>query len=172
MLSRLKKRLETGILVAALVLPLTLCVFLFLGLAVYLSLRETLPPDLAALVTAACGVLMIALILVLARLVSAAPRNAGSRSRGSGAGSTAPGAGTSGAETPTGAVEHELREQLDPLLGEWVRKYPARTALATLALGIAAGYSRPIRTLLMDTASRYSESEAVRRSQQESSARD
>ena len=70
MIRRLKQRAETGALAIALIIPLALCVFAFLGVAGYFTFRETLPPDLAALVTAACGVVLIALVLVVAKLAN------------------------------------------------------------------------------------------------------
>ena len=81
MLKKLKKRLETGVLVTALVVPLALCVFAFLGLACYFAFRDILPPELAALVTAACGIVLIALILVIARIANAG-RGSSPRHRG------------------------------------------------------------------------------------------
>jgi len=62
---------------------LGLCVFAFLGLAGYFAFREHLPPDLAAMVTAACGIVLIALISLIARIGGA---GSGSSSRRGGAG--------------------------------------------------------------------------------------
>lgn len=150
MFKKLKQRLETGALVTALVVPLALCVFAFLGLACYFAFRQTLPPELAALVTAACGIVLIALILMIARIA-----NAG---RGSSPGRR--GESTEFRED----FEEFLREHADPVLSEWVRTHPDRAAVTTLVLGIAAGYSDQFRHILMDMYSRYAESEAVRRS--------
>ncbi len=157
MLNKLKKRVETGALVTALVVPLALCVFAFLGLAGYFAFSESLPPKLAALVTAACGIVLIALILVIARIANAS-RDASSRSA-----SRPDGEGVEFGED----FEALLREHADPVLSEWVRNNPDRAALTTLALGIAAGYSDRFRHVLMDLYTRYSESEAVRRSKRE-----
>ncbi len=154
MLKKLKKRVETGALVTALVVPLALCVFAFLGLAGYFAFTEILPPKLAALVTAACGIVLIALILVIARIANAS-RDVSSRS---------------GSRPDTEPIdigkdlEEFLREHADPVLSDWVRNHPDRAALTTLALGIAAGYSDRFRQVLMDMYSRYSESESIRRS--------
>lgn len=153
MFKRLKRRLETGALVALLVLPLALCVFAFLGLAGYFAFRENLPPELAALVTAACGIVLIALILVIARIA-----NAGSRSSSR----------SDSKRVDIGEdFEELLREHADPVLSDWVRNHPDRAAVTTLALGIAAGYSNRFRRVLMDLYSRYAESEAVRRSRRQ-----
>lgn len=157
MLKKLKKRVETGALVTALVVPLALCVFAFLGLAGYFAFSEILPPKLAALVTAACGIVLIALILVIARIANAS-RDVSSRS----------GARSDSEDLDLGEdLEQFLREHADPVLSEWVRNHPDRAALTTLALGIAAGYSDRFRHVLMDLYSRYSESESLRRSQRQ-----
>lgn len=149
MLKKLKKRVETGVLVTALVVPLSLCVFAFLGLAAYLAFREILPPDLAALVTAACGILLIALILVIARIANTARGPSRQKSEHAEVGED---------------FEDFLREHADPVLSDWIRNNPDRAAVATLVLGIAAGYSDQFRHVLMDMYARYSESENVRRS--------
>ncbi|NBD96265.1 MAG: hypothetical protein GVY11_07315 [Gammaproteobacteria bacterium] len=150
MLKKLKRRVETGALVTALVIPLALCVFAFLGLAGYFAFRESLPPDLAALVTAACGIVLIALILIIARIA------------GSGSGSTTR---RSNDEVELGEdLEDFLRDHMDPVMSDWIRNNPDKAAITTLALGIAAGYSDQFRRVLMDLYARYSESEAVRRS--------
>ncbi|WP_376696242.1 hypothetical protein [Wenzhouxiangella sp. EGI_FJ10305] len=155
MLKKLKKRIEAGALVTALVVPLALCVFAFLGLAAYFAFSEALPPKLAALVTAACGIVLIAVILVIARIANAS-RGASSRS-----------ASRSDREDFDLGEDFEafLREHADPVLSDWVRNHPDRAAIATLVLGIAAGYSDRFRQVLMDLYSRYSESESLRRSQ-------
>lgn len=155
-LKRIKKRVETGALVTALVVPLALCVFAFLGLAGYFAFRESLPPDLAALVTAACGIVLIALILIIARIAGA---SRGSSSRRGGRGETRAELGED--------LEGFLREHVDPVMGDWVRNNPDKAAVTTLFLGVAAGYSEQFRRVLMDLYARYSESEAVRRTRQE-----
>ncbi|MBS3744176.1 MAG: hypothetical protein KGY48_07510 [Wenzhouxiangellaceae bacterium] len=150
MLKKLKKRAETGVLVIALVVPLALCVFAFLGLAGYFAFRVILPPGLAALVTAACGIVLIAIVLLIARIANARPRSSSRTSRES---------------LDTGEdFENFLREHADPVLSDWVRNHPERAAVTTLVLGIAAGYSDRFRGVLMDMYSRYAESESVRRS--------
>lgn len=153
MLKKIKKRVETGVLVTALVVPLGLCVFAFLGLAGYFAFREHLPPDLAALVTAACGIVLIALIFLVARI------------GGAGSSSSARDAGRADHDVELGDdLERLLREHADPLVGDWVRKNPDRAVITTLVLGVAAGYSGQLRRVLMDMYARYAESETVRRS--------
>lgn len=152
MLKKLKKRVETGALVTMLVVPLALCVFAFLGLAGYFAFRENLPPDLAALVTAACGIVLIALILIIARIAN------GSRSSSK----------SDRERVDLGEdLEDFLREHADPVLSDWVRNHPDRAAVTTLVLGIAAGYSDRFRHVLIDLYSRYAESEAVRRARRQ-----
>lgn len=150
MLKKLKKRAETGVLVTALVAPLALCVFAFLGLATYFAFRESLPPELAALVTAACGIVLIALILAVTRIANIG-RGTSSRSK-------------SEQVEFDDDIEEFLREHADPVLSDWIRDNPNRAAVTTLLLGIAAGYSNEFRHVLMDLYSRYAESEVSRRS--------
>ncbi|NKI34439.1 hypothetical protein HFP89_04590 [Wenzhouxiangella sp. XN79A] len=148
MVGKLKQRAETGVLATALVIPLALCVFAFLGVAGYFTFRESLPPNLAALVTAACGIVLIALVLIGAKLAN--------RTR-----STPP---PSQSDFELGEeLESYLREHADPVLSDWVRDHPDRAALVSLALGVAAGYSGRFRSVLMDMYARYSETERARR---------
>lgn len=151
MIQKIKQRAEMGALVTVLVIPLALCVFAFLGVAGYFTFRESLPPDLAALVTAAAGIVMIAVVLIIAKLVNLA------RDRSS---------------SPPSAKDFELgdemeaflRDHADPMLSDWVRGNPDKAALTTLALGVAAGYSGRFRSVLLDIYERYAESEQARRS--------
>lgn len=154
MFRKLKKRVETGALVTALVIPLALCVFAFLSIAGYFTFRESLPPNLAALVTAACGVVLIALILLVAKIAN-----------GSGQSSPSIGSGSGGGRdfNVSEDVEAILRDHADPVLRDWIRHNPDRAAAATLALGIAAGYSGQFRRILLDLYGRYAESEQMRR---------
>lgn len=153
MLKKIKERAERGAIVTALIMPISLCVFAFLGLASYFAFREHLPPDLAALVTAACGIVLIALVLVIARIGSAGSK---SFSRSEGRGGKAAEIGDD--------LEKFLRQHADPVVSDWVRKNPDRAVFMTLVLGISAGYSGQLRRILMDMYARYVESETVRRS--------
>lgn len=150
MLTRLKKRMGTGVLVAAIVAPAVLCVFAFLGVACYFALLDSLTPALAALVTAASGVILIALVLLIAKIADPAKSRADSRR---------------GKAPDADEFERFLREHADPVLARWVQDNPDKAAITTLALGIAAGYSKPFRRVLSDLYIRYSESENVRRGQ-------
>ncbi len=152
MIGKIKRRVETGALVTVLVVPLALCVVAFLGVAGYFAFLEMLPPHLAALVTAACGIVLIALILLIARIANSI--------RGS---SPKHHAGAEGLELGS-ELESLLREHADPVLSDWVRKNPDKAAIATLALGVAAGYSTQFRRVLLDMYTRYTETESVRRS--------
>src|SRR6056297_473469 len=147
MLKRIRKNIETGVLVTALVVPLWLCVFAFLGVACYFAFRETLSPPLAALVTVAAAIVLIAFVLVFARIFGGGRKRPEPRSVELG-----------------DDLEEFLREHADPVLSRWVRSNPDKAALTTLALGIAAGYSDQFRRVLFDLYARYSESETVRRS--------
>jgi len=152
MIKRIKQRAETGLLTLALVIPLALCVFGFLGLAGYFTFRQSLPPNLAALVTSACGIVLIAVTLLLAKL---SQFNTGSKP-------------PKRVDTKAGfeigdELEGYLRDHADPVLSGWIRRHPDRAALITLALGVAAGYSGQFRRVLMDAYTRYTESERSRR---------
>lgn len=155
MIGKIKRRVETGALVTAVVIPLALCVAAFLGLAVYFAFRESLPPHLAALVTASCGIVLITLILLVARIANRIRGSSASREDG-----------LDGFELGS-ELETLLHKQADPVLSDWVRRNPDRAAFATLALGIAAGYSSQFRRVLLDLYSRYAETEALRRSKRD-----
>lgn len=149
MLTQLKRRMETGVLVAAIVVPAALCVFAFLGIACYFALLDILPPALAALVTAAAGIVLIALVLVIARIAGASEKRSRSRREH---------------EAYHEDFEKLLRDHADPVLARWIQDNPERAAITTLALGVAAGYSEQFRSVLFDLYARYSESENIRRS--------
>jgi len=149
MLSGLKKRLEAGVLMTALIVPLSLCVFAFLGVACYFAFRNLLAPELAALVTAAAGIVAIALVLIIARIAG---------------GSRRPKARS--APEHSEELERFLSENADPMLRRWIEENPDKAAITTLALGVAAGYSEQFRTVLFDFYARYADSEELRRSRQ------
>ncbi len=152
MIGKIKRRVETGALVTVLVVPLALCVVAFLGVAGYFAFRESLPPDLAALVTAASGIVLIALILLIARIANSIRGSSPNRRR-------------SEEDFELGSeLESLLREHADPVLSDWVRRNPDKAAIATLALGVAAGYSTQFRRVLLDMYTRYAETEGLRRS--------
>ncbi len=152
MIGKIKRRVETGALVTVLVVPLALCVVAFLGVAGYFAFRESLPPDLAALVTAASGIVLIALILLIARIANSIRGSSSNRRPRED-------------DLELGSeLESLLREHADPVLSDWVRRNPDKAAIATLALGVAAGYSTQFRRVLLDMYTRYTETESLRRS--------
>ncbi|MFU8821687.1 MAG: hypothetical protein ACNA8G_09025 [Gammaproteobacteria bacterium] len=148
MFTRLKQRLETRAIATMIVAPLVLCVIAFLAIAFFFTLRETLSPAMAALVTSAAGVVLIALFLVLVKLTNrreaASPR---------------PHRGTD----PGEHIEAFLQAHADPVLSEWIKNNPDRAMVATLLLGVAAGYSKSVRRALADLYSHYAAAEAERR---------
>lgn len=148
MLTRLKRRMETGVLVAAIVVPVALCVFAFLGIACYFALLDVLSPALAALVTAAAGIVLIALVLVIARIADASAKRSRPRRE---------------SEAYDEDFEKLLRDHADPVLARWIQDNPDKAAIVTLGLGVAAGYSEQFRRVLFDLYARYSESEVDRR---------
>ena len=60
-----------------------------------------------------------------------------------------------------------LQEHADPVISEWIRNNPDRAAIATLLLGVAAGYSDSFQKILMDMYNRYTETESRRRTGQQ-----
>lgn len=146
MFDRLKDRMEKRAIAGAIVFPVALTVVAFLGVACYFALLESLSPAMAALVTAAAGIVLIALILLIVRIsnhsshaVQPVPR-----------------------ELPD-QIEDMLQEHADPVISEWVRNNPDRAAIATLLLGVAAGYSESFQKSLLDMYSRYADAETRRR---------
>ncbi|MDT8408130.1 MAG: hypothetical protein RQ741_00895 [Wenzhouxiangellaceae bacterium] len=148
MLSRLKQNLETRAVAYVVLLPLVFCVVAFLGVACYFALRESaFSPAQAALVTAAAGIVLMALILLVTKLATQRK---------------APPARVQGSD-PGEMLEQFLREHADPVLTGWVRNNPDKAAIASLLLGISAGYSDTVRQVLMDMYGRYVEAESRRR---------
>lgn len=112
----------------------------------YLHLSTVMRPETAALSAGAVLMVLSLLIVLWTRISPSGDRRA--RRRGDG---------------PGGNLEQALGEQVDPVLGEWIRKHPGHAAIATLLLGAAAGYSRSTRHVLRDLYSQYVEAESERR---------
>lgn len=149
MFERLRDRIEKRAIASAIIMPVALAVAAFLGMACYFALRESLSPALSALVTAAAGIVVIAVVLLVTRIATRVPQ----------ADQTASG------DLPD-QIEKMLQENADPIISEWVRDNPDRAAIATLLLGVAAGYSESFQKVLLDMYSRYIETESRRRSNQ------
>lgn len=147
MFDRLKNRVEKRAIAGAIILPIVLTVVAFLAMACYFALRESLSPAMAALVTAAAGIVLIALILLVVRISTNASSPAPPKP----------------SELPD-QIEEMLQEHADPVISEWVRRNPDRAAIATLLLGVAAGYSDSVQKILLDMYNRYAETETRRRS--------
>jgi hypothetical protein len=149
MFERLRDRMEKRAIASAIILPVALAVVAFLGMACYFALRESLSPSLSALVTAAAGIVVIAVVLLVTRIATRVPQ----------ADQTVSG------DLPD-QIEKMLQENADPIISEWVRDNPDRAAIATLLLGVAAGYSESFQKVLLEMYSRYIETETRRRSDQ------
>ncbi|TVS10353.1 MAG: hypothetical protein EA419_10860 [Wenzhouxiangella sp.] len=147
MFERLKDRVEKWTITGAIVVPVGFVVVAFLFLACFFMFNEWLPPALAALVTAAIGIIVIAVVLVITRLST----------------NKRPPRAHPSAELPD-RLEQLLQENADPVLREWIRNNPDRAAIATLLLGVAAGYSESFQKILLDMYNRYAETETRRRS--------
>jgi hypothetical protein len=146
--TRLKQRLETRAIATVIVVPLVFCVIAFLAIALFFALRETLTPAMAALVTSAAGVVLIALFLVLVRITTRhTPANARQRSD----------------TDPREHIEAFLQAHADPVLSTWIKNNPDRAMVATLLLGVAAGYSKSVRRALADLYRHYAAAESERR---------
>lgn len=147
MFEQLKDRLEKRTIAGAIIMPLGFAVVAFLALACFFALNEWLPPAAAALVTAAIGIIVIAVVFLLTRIATRKPQPP----------SPAP-------DKFPDQLELLLQEQADPVLSEWIRNNPDRAAIATLILGVAAGYSESFQKILLDMYKHYAEAEAQRRS--------
>jgi hypothetical protein len=146
--TRLKQRLETRAIATMIVAPLVFCVIAFLAIAFFFTLRESLTPAMAALVTSAAGVVVIGVFLVLVKITTRRePVNARQRS----------------ATDPGEHIEAFLQAHADPVLSAWIKSHPDRAMLATLLLGVAAGYSESVRRALADLYSHYAAAESERR---------
>ena len=131
-----------------LVAPLVFCVIAFLAIACFFALRETLAPAMAALVTSAAGVVLIGLFLVLTRIITRRePASARQRTD----------------TDPREHIEAFLQAHADPVLSTWIKNNPDRAMVATLLLGVAAGYSESVRRTLADLYSHYAAAESERR---------
>lgn len=158
MLERLKQNLEARALTSIIVAPVFFVVIGFLGLACFLALSETLAPAMAALVTAGVGVMLIIVLLLGLRLVTARNRP---QSMGKGRSSTdqlPPFSSHLGAQ-----FEAMLQDHADPVLANWIRDNPDRAMAATLMLGMAAGYSDSVQRVLLDLYRHYASAESARR---------
>lgn len=146
MFERLKDRIEKRTIAGAIIVPVGFVVVAFLALACFFALNEWLSPALSALVTAAIGVIVIAVVILLTQIATQKTRLPPPAPR----------------ELPD-QIEQLLEEHADPVLSEWVRNNPDRAAVATLLLGVAAGYSESFQKILLDMYNRYAETEARRR---------
>ncbi len=142
MFKRLKDRLEKRAVVSAIILPVAFVVVAFLGLSCYLAMLDSLSPALSALVTAAAGIVVIALILLVTWLAAGKTRQSQPPPR----------------ELPD-KIEKMLQDHADPYISDWIRNNPDRAAIATLFLGVAAGYSKSFQKALIDMYNRYSDTE-------------
>jgi len=147
MFDQLKDRVEKRAIASAIIVPTGFVVVAFLALACFFVFNEWLPPALAALVTAAIGIIVIAVVFLLMRIATRKPE---------------PSPSAPPREWPD-RLELVLQQNVDPVLSEWIRKNPDRAAIATLLLGVAAGYSDSFQKILLDMYKHYAETETRRR---------
>jgi hypothetical protein len=133
MLMRQKRRIQVRVFAVFIVAVLCMCATLFLALATYLALRETMSSIWAALATAAASLL----VALLGWLVAWHLSRRRSRDRREPA-------------DPRDMLEEALQSYADPMLSEWARRNPDRAVVASALLGVAAGYSAPVRRLMRD----------------------
>lgn len=143
----LMDRMEKRAIVSAIIFLVALTVAAFLAMACFFALRESLSPSLSALVTAAAGIILIAVVFLITRITTSESRAVQPTPR----------------ELPD-KVEKMLQDHADPIITQWVRNNPDRAAIAILLLGVAAGYSDSFQKILIDMYSRYTEAETRRRS--------
>lgn len=125
---------------------LGVCAVAFLAFAGYLQLEKILTPPAAALVT---GIVLLALALLVVLLSRRSGVRRGHRRRPD--------------SDPVDGLEAMLDERVDPVLSRWLRRHPERAVVATLLLGVGAGYSRSVRRVLQDVYNQYVETESERR---------
>lgn len=154
MLERLKQNLEARAFTSMVVAPVFVLVIAFLGVACFLALQETLTPAMAALVTAAAGMMLIIMLLLVMRLVIARNKTGPSGDVPSGSAQRIP---------FDSLVETMLQDHADPVLRRWVQDNPDRAVAATLVLGVAAGYSDSVQRTLLDLYRHYAAAETARR---------
>lgn len=147
MFERLRDRIEKRTIASAIIVPVGFMVVAFLSLACFFMLRESLSPALSALVTASIGIIVIAAVFLIMRMAI----------------QKKPPSSTSMRDDLPDELENMLQQHADPVISEWVRNNPDRAAIATLLLGVAAGYSDSFQKILMDMYERYAETEARRR---------
>lgn len=130
-LMRQMRRIQVRVIAVLIAAVLCICATLFLALATYLALRETMSSIWAALATASL------LVALLGWLVTWSLSRRRSRDR----------------REPTDLrdmLEEALQSNADPMLSEWARHNPDRAVIASALLGVAAGYSAPVRRLMRD----------------------
>lgn len=130
---RQKRRLQVRLVGLCVAAVLCTCAVLFLALATYLALRETMSGSQAALATAGLSLLVALLGLPIVWLLSRKRRRGRRRS-----------------DDPRDLLEEALQSYADPMLKEWTRHNPDRAIIAAALLGIAAGYSKPVRRFMRD----------------------
>ena len=130
---RQKRRLQLRLVGLCAAAVLCTCAVFFLAFATYLALRETMSDSQAALATAGLSLLVALLGLPVVWLSSRKRRRGRRRS-----------------DDPRDLLEEALQSYADPMLKAWTRHHPDRAIIAAAVLGIAAGYSAPVRRFMRD----------------------
>jgi hypothetical protein len=152
---RLKQQLAARALASSILAPLAFLVLSFLAVACFLAFLEILVPAAAALATAGVGVFLMIVVFLIMRFATRRTR---------------PGR-TKQAADPRDPFESLLGEKSDPFLRGWIQANPDKAVIAGVLLGAAAGYSKSVRRMLVDSFRRYVEFDARARAKRDGSRR-
>ena len=142
-----KQQMRVGLVGGVAVALFAACALGSLAFAGYLALARVVAPVYAALIVAVIALVAASIaLLVTRRLIERhRPRTAEAERT-----------------EALNELEETLRTNADPLLDSWARRHPTGAAAASLAVGVAAGYSRTLRTLLQDVYEQYAETSEER----------
>jgi hypothetical protein len=152
---RLKKQLAARARASSILAPLAFLVLSFLAVACFLAFLEILVPAAAALATAGIGVFLMIVVFLIMRVATRRTRT-GSAKRDA---------------DPRDPFESLLGERSDPFLRGWIQANPDKAVIAGVLLGAAAGYSKSVRRIFLDSFRRYADFNARARANRDHSRR-
>lgn len=131
----------------AIVVAALLAVFAlgFVGFALYLTLLGQYLPNIAALLTAVIFVSAAIITLLLTKLFNKVDKQ------------QSPAANRNKLPENVDEVEHLLHSVIDPALGQWVKRNPAKSVIATLVAGVVVGTNDDIQKSAKNALKRFFE---------------